>query len=84
MQCKDIPDIPILKFVAGQPIWGTWFAGFDNSVDQAMPKDVPPKLVHAKMNMLLRRGVIDGCPCGCRGDYEITEKGKREIERGVD
>lgn len=22
---------------------------------------------------------VDGCPCGCRGDYELTEKGKERV-----
>jgi hypothetical protein len=38
MQCKDIPKIPILKF-------------------------------------LIKRGLVSGCTCGCRGDFEITQKG---------
>jgi hypothetical protein len=32
-------------------------------------------LAWAKMNMLIRRGLVHGCPCGCRGDYELTVKG---------
>ncbi len=33
------------------------------------------KLQRAKMTMLMNRGLIGGCDCGCRGDYEITNKG---------
>jgi hypothetical protein len=40
-----------------------------------MPPDAPDKLILAKMNKLLRRGLVDGCGCGCRGDFEITDKG---------
>lgn len=28
------------------------------------------------MNQLIYKGIIDGCPCGCRGDYELTDKGR--------
>lgn len=35
---------------------------------------VPPKVVLAKANRLIRRGVIDGCGCGCRGDFKIRER----------
>lgn len=49
------------------------------TVLRAMPNNVPLKLAHAKMNMLIRRGLVDGCSCGCRGDYRITEKGRVAI-----
>ena len=90
MQCKDIPTRPILQFLDELGQWGTWFwveAGDyadrpeyeskpANSVRRAMPK-VPDKLCRAKMASLMRRGLIDGCPCGCRGDYELTLKGRK-------
>lgn len=80
MQCKDIMDRPILEFLNTLDNWGTLFPGFDNSVSLAMPKETPEKLVMAKMNMMIRRGVVSGCTCGCRGDYEITENGLKELE----
>lgn len=80
MQCKDIPDPPILEFLAAlNGRWATWFGDeYDNSVTRAMP-GVPAKLALAKMRMLIRRGVVDGCPCGCRGDFVLTDKGKAEL-----
>lgn len=33
---------------------------------------VPPKVVLAKAKRLIARGVIRGCDCGCRGDFELT------------
>jgi hypothetical protein len=33
--------------------------------------DFPPKVVTAKLGSLVRRKVLDGCTCGCRGDFEI-------------
>ncbi len=33
----------------------------------------PEKIVRAKLNtMMRRRGLVDGCNCGCRGDWTIT------------
>lgn len=32
---------------------------------------VPPKIILAKAKRLIKRGKIDGCPCGCRGDFRI-------------
>jgi hypothetical protein len=70
MQCKDIPDQPILDYLATLPgLGGTWFEGFDNSVQNAMPPNVPSKLARAKMASLIRRGLVEGCACGCRGDF---------------
>lgn len=28
------------------------------------------------MASLIRRGLVDGCGCGCRGDFMITDKGR--------
>ena len=93
MQCKDIPDEPILRFLAGEvdgyaewvvPGSATWFADDDgrpypNSVLRAMPAETPVKLALAKMDMLIRKGVVEGCTCGCRGEFEITDKGRARL-----
>lgn len=78
MQCKDIPEEPILRFLESlNGTWANWFsADFENSVRRAIPPGTPDKLVHAKMVMMIRKGVVDGCPCGCRGDYVLTDKGR--------
>lgn len=38
----------------------------------------PPKVVLAKLRALLARGILDGCPCGCRGDYRVIHSAVRE------
>lgn len=77
MQCKDVPDAPILRFLAQRPgVWHSWLSHSEKDVDRAMPKDTPPKLVLAKMRTLMRRKLVDGCGCGCRGDFVITELGQ--------
>ena len=30
----------------------------------------------AKMRALIRRGLVEGCECGCRGDFVLTDKGR--------
>lgn len=83
MQCKDIPDRPVLKFVreAEQAGWlATWFDYEPrpaNTVLHAMPDGVPAKLALAKMRQLIRRRLVYGCGCGCRGDFKITPDGLR-------
>lgn len=42
-------------------------------------KEIPYKLVTAKAKSLIRRGLIDGCGCGCRGDFEILPKGYEKL-----
>jgi len=78
VQCKDIPDRPILEFILSQNgNWCTWGKGYSMpTVQDAMPEGTPSKLQMAKMAKLIKRGLVHGCPCGCRGDYTITEMGK--------
>ena len=84
MQCKDIPTLPILAFLAEHGGIGSnwyevqWDNGLPNvrSVRHAMPAGAPEKLVLAKMRQLISKGLVDGCDCGCRGDFELTDKGK--------
>lgn len=86
MQCKDIPDLPILQFIDSQrdngPMgWCNWHGDeFPNSVTHAMPKKIAGKLLLAKMNQLIRRGLVDGCGCGCRGDFVLTDKGRAALQ----
>lgn len=84
MQCKDIPDVPVIEFVwdcNNRDVWANWFFGNENDVHAAMPETPNDKLVWAKMNQLIRRGLIEGCTCGCRGDYVVTDKGCEFIGR---
>jgi hypothetical protein len=76
LTCKDVPTLPVLKFLAQRPgVWHNWFSGHKLAVQNGMPAGIPDKLAHAKMNALIRNGLVKGCTCGCRGDYEITDKG---------
>jgi hypothetical protein len=81
MKCKDIPDRPILEMLAKNPTrYHNWCFGNEFDVCRAMPPETPEKLRLAKMRMMIRRGVVDGCPCGCRGNFVITEKGLAELK----
>lgn len=72
MQCKDIPDQPIIEFLEGVEIWATWGDGHGMpTVQDAMPLGTPPKLQLAKMKQLIKRRLCKGCTCGCRGDFCI-------------
>ena len=41
------------------------------------------KLVLAKCRGLIDRGLLNGCTCGCRGDFELTDKGERFLAEAV-
>lgn len=82
MKTKDIPDRPILEYLANnQGEWTMLWCGHlkkdleVKDVYYAMPENTHEKLALSKMRSLYKRGLIDGCPCGCRGDWEITDKG---------
>lgn len=88
MQCKDIPDRPILEMLALNPEqWHQWDVCYEPNkqfdVMNAMPEGTPPRLALAKMRMMIRRGVVGGCPCGCRGDFTITDEGLLELDPGT-
>jgi hypothetical protein len=81
LQTKDIPKVPVLVFLKQlNGKWGTIHPGFNNSVLQAMPANIAPKLAASVMRTLIGNGLIDGCACGCRGDFELTEKGKEVLD----
>lgn len=83
MQCKDIPDRQVLEFLRtmrGGYCGAGWHdlqprEDFSPTVVDAMPPEIPRRLVLAKMKGLVARGLVDGCTCGCRGDFNLTEKG---------
>ena len=38
---------------------------------QRLFPEFPPKVVRAKLQSMDKRGITDGCYCGCRGDINI-------------
>lgn len=90
VQCKDIADLPILEFLRSwhevdqrefkaEPGWCISFEGYERYVGDAMPPGTPHKLAIAKMRTLIRRELVDGCCCGCRGDFVLTDKGWKTL-----
>lgn len=58
--------------------WGTWFRGdWCNSVLHVMPEGTSDLRARAFMKIIhLKHGLVTGCHCGCRGDYEIDCAGR--------
>jgi hypothetical protein len=79
-QAKDITDDTMLAAVRatqglnGVPRWSSLF-----DIEAIFP-DMPAKVVRAKLASLVRRRILDGCTCGCRGDFEfVTDPGDSTI-----
>lgn len=93
LQAKDIPDRAVLEFVEktsmveALPLGGQtasclprWVFCWDFERDGYFGS-LPWKVVQAKLRQLLKRKLLTGCGCGCRGDWELTVDGERELGR---
>ncbi|MFH0982173.1 MAG: hypothetical protein V2A79_11600 [Planctomycetota bacterium] len=78
-QAKDLPTPIVLDAI--------WTAGIHRAVlfgstapvsrweiGKALGGVYPEKVVLAKLRRLVAQGVLDGCGCGCRGDFFIIER----------
>ena len=71
MKAADISDDALLAAIRatrgrnGVPKWATIW----DVQDELAP--FHKKVVRAKVASAIRRGLIKGCTCGCRGDLEI-------------
>ncbi len=75
MQAKDLFDATVLDYLAGKTYEHTGLGANRTEIEKLFP-DAPEKVVLAKMRGLIKRGLVDGCGCGCRGNFEITDKGR--------
>jgi hypothetical protein len=86
MQCKDIKEEPILEFVFNMPAV-TIISGIRcpilgatlTQLSEVMGANLPFNLVRAKLKQLVKNGYLEGCTCGCRGDFTITRKGVESL-----
>lgn len=88
MQCKNIPDIDVLRYLATRPNGHashscTWYGipdtkGWD--VTEAMPAGTPPKMRLAKMRKLILKGLVEGCACGCYGHFQLSHAGAMVLD----
>lgn len=76
-QAKDIPDELFLGAVARSR------RGLSVTVQRELVREIGPvplKLVVAKARALIRQGRLEGCGCGCRGDWALPQhEGKENI-----
>lgn len=46
--------------------------------------DMPWKIVVAKAHRLIQRGLLNGCGCGCRGEFSITPTAAKVAEAALE
>jgi hypothetical protein len=79
-----IPELFVLEFMESlRDMPATWLENngelFVNSVQYGMPHGVTPADALAKMDKMIRKGLVTGCSCGCPGNFVITDQGRDEI-----
>lgn len=70
MKTSDISDevmMAAVRAVRGQHGAAGWSSLWDVQKQLA---DIHPKLVLSKLKSMIRRKLLTGCACGCRGDFE--------------
>lgn len=78
LQAKDIRDEDFLEAIetcieARTIEWGFQARRATRwDIHDLLGHHIPEKVVLAKAAQLIKRGVIDGCTCGCRGDFEVV------------
>lgn len=89
VQAKHIPDeefVAAVDRVSRQPYCdgvpppadGRWCHTDD--LAREMP-GMPWKVILAKARRVISRDLVEGCTCGCRGDFEVTDKGRELLSR---
>lgn len=84
VQAKNISDEQVRAAIAatrgrnGVPEWAT------RSDLQEHLAQFPPKVVLAKLRSMIKRKVINGCACGCRGDFELPPRSDAGPSRRID
>lgn len=77
IQAKDIPEQPIIDYLIGlNGKWATHWTGMimPSITENAIPPNTPEKVILAKLRAMIKKGVIQGCACGCRGDFRIERE----------
>ncbi len=61
----DEPTTEAWEFWAGRPKWAT-------VAEMSHVLNAPWRVTLAKARKLIRRGLMEGCTCGCRGDFNVA------------
>lgn len=75
MQTKDLDKKLILNYLQQKD--GVWASRWE--IQDLFGEEIPHKLVLSAIRSLAKRRLLEGCTCGCRGDFEITALGRELI-----
>jgi hypothetical protein len=81
VKASDLSESAILQLLSERPgvahtHWEA-YGPMPRVYDPTHP-DAPIKVLSAKLRGLVRRGVIRGCACGCRGDWQVDGASREE------
>lgn len=84
MKAADLDDGEVVRRIdalSRDDFGQTWSTGqrWVFTWDLAESFGVPVKVIRAKMRRLIKRGFVDGCGCGCRGDFYVTTLGAQRF-----
>lgn len=68
MKAADISDAQLLALIPS--IKSRVNAASLWTLQEALPQ-YPPKVVQAKLKSMVKRKLLTGCACGCRGDFRV-------------
>lgn len=71
VQAKNLPDELLIRII--QQFSDETGVGTFLGVIQFELEPVPPKVVLAKLKSMVKRGILTGCTCGCRGDFTVKK-----------
>lgn len=74
VQAKHLNEFDVLLYLREHG--DNWSTSLTEICEKVWPGK-PRKVVMAKMHGLVRRKLVSGCACGCRGDFNLTEVGEK-------
>lgn len=80
VQAKHLSNEVVLQAIWDSGGTGPYKWSIACDVFARMPQ-FPPKVVLSAIARAIRQGLADGCTCGCRGDFWVTENGKLILDR---
>ena len=72
MKASDLDDVEVILAIESARGDGMW--AMRGEIENQFP-EYPWKVITAKLRSMKRRGLVQGCPCGCRGDWYPLQAG---------
>lgn len=73
MKASDISDVAMCEAIDKVIATKNQYVAFIWDLQEAFP-EFPQKVILAKLRRLEHRKLIEGCTCGCRGDFRTVKQ----------